>query len=691
MDLTRRTALGFISGGTAAGLLTAAARPPDVAAEKPNDSGTLTNLSHLEFLLDEVPLEHSSAHSTYGIADSPVVRAPWTYCELEDDGSYRRVGGGDLDEQTGHYTQGAYNADDTSRAAVVFIRHWLATKSKRSRTNAYEVLRALAFHQRLDGPNAGNVVLWQQSDGSLNPSALPIELPDPSDSDESYWLARTVWALGEGYAAFAAAGAKYAGFAEFLRDRMHLALAALERASLGRYETWEQSDGVAVPGWLIANGADASAEAIFGLAAFVRAAPQDSLVRSALEKYAHGVAQMGRGGVGQWPFGAILPWAPSGSFWHAWGSMTPAALGACADLVAGDSLSAELLQAAVPDIGSFTPQLLTSGGPFNAWSPVPGESQIAYGADCRVAGALAVSEALADADAGDGEGLRLLAGLAGGWFFGANPAGTAVYDPDTGVTFDGVEPSGTINRNSGAESTIHGQLAMIALDAQPDLAALASAITGHTYNGLRVLEAEDGELGGGAQIVEPESAWTGEANISGGAYVQVPDGGSVRIDHDGTECVIHVILTQRPDASGELVIRAIDDDGGSSELGRLRNRGADPQGISENSGALLPLPVRRRVPAGTRWLEAVAEGGTGAHGTAQFDAILVQPLVATADYATLDGGHVVLYANATRRARQVAPLRTGGGYTYAMDGRRRTATARRKVLVAGSGFSITGA
>ena len=41
-----------------------------------------------------------------------------------------------------------------------------------------------------------------QPDGTLNPSPTPVELPDPSDSGESYWLARTIWALGEGYAAF---------------------------------------------------------------------------------------------------------------------------------------------------------------------------------------------------------------------------------------------------------------------------------------------------------------------------------------------------------------------------------------------------------------------------------------------------------------------------------------------------------
>ena len=59
------------------------------------------------------------------------------------------------------------------------------------------------------------------------------------------------------------------------------------------------------------------------------------------------------------------------------------------------------------------------------------------------------------------------------WFFGANRAGQPMYDPATGVTFDGLEADGPINHNSGAESTIHGLLTMLALDAHPSVAAQA--------------------------------------------------------------------------------------------------------------------------------------------------------------------------------------------------------------------------
>ena len=59
-----------------------------------------------------------------------------------------------------------------------------------------------------------------------------------------------------------------------------------------------------------------------------------------------------------------------------------------------------------------------------------------------------------------------------------------------------MQPDGTVNRNSGAESTIHGLLSMQVLDAHPDLAALARASASiRTRDGLRIVEAENGKEG----------------------------------------------------------------------------------------------------------------------------------------------------------------------------------------------------
>ena len=75
-------------------------------------------------------------------------------------------------------------------------------------------------------------------------------------------------ALGEGYAAFRHADP---AFAAFLKTRMDLSVAALQRDVLGRFGTTQIIHGVRAPGWLIVNGADASSEAILGLSAYLQA------------------------------------------------------------------------------------------------------------------------------------------------------------------------------------------------------------------------------------------------------------------------------------------------------------------------------------------------------------------------------------------------------------------------------------
>ncbi|WP_197513095.1 hypothetical protein [Tessaracoccus coleopterorum] len=202
----------------------------------------------------------------------------------------------------------------------MFLRAWRATGETRARDDARGLLRTLTYLQNAGGPDAGRVVLWQQSDGELNPSAIPVELPDPSDSAESYWLARTVWALGEGYAAFRSSDA---AFAAFLLARLHLCLDALEKESLGRYGKWVTSDGRRLPAWLITGGADATAEAMLGLTSALRATPSDRRIARALDRYGEGVAAMATPRDGGWPFGAVLPWTGSLGFWHAWGAAAP--------------------------------------------------------------------------------------------------------------------------------------------------------------------------------------------------------------------------------------------------------------------------------------------------------------------------------------------------------------------------------
>ena len=57
----------------------------------------------------------------------------WTYADRRDDGHYDLIGGGSYDAATDTWSQGAFNADDVSRAAVVYLRHWKQTGDRASR------------------------------------------------------------------------------------------------------------------------------------------------------------------------------------------------------------------------------------------------------------------------------------------------------------------------------------------------------------------------------------------------------------------------------------------------------------------------------------------------------------------------------------------------------------------------------
>ena len=576
----------------------------------------LTNLAHLDFLLDTASPGAIDGHTTYRLADEPAITMPWTYADSRPGGAFARVGGGPLDTATGHYGQGAYNADDITRAAVVYLRDWKQTGAQASRTKAYELLRSVAYFQTSSGPNAGNVVLWMQSDGSFNPSPVPVEQPDPSDSGASYWLARSLWAFGEGYAGFKDTDP---AFASFLQQRLQLGVAALNREVLDKYGSYAIADGTSVPAWLIINGADASAEAVLGLSAYSAAVPADATSRTALAQLAEGISKMGAGSLTQWPYGAILPWAESRSMWHAYASQMPAALAAASVVLKKPAL----LEPAAADSVGFTTELLTAGGPDNGWYPTPVDTtQIAYGADSRLQSLLAVSAA------GSRPGIRDLACIAGSWFFGANPSGKPTYDPATGVTFDGVQSNGTVNPNSGAESTIHGLLSMLALDANPDVAAraVATPVT-VSHDGLTVVQAESATATTGT-VVTPDSAWTGESQfgaVTGGAgsYLSLPTGTTASLAISAGSGARHLepVTFQPNPGSASSVWSADGRSAGRVPLGSIRD-GVGAQGITAVPGVLLPQTLPLPIGAGAMTVTVRATSGT-----VRLDAVIVRPLV----------------------------------------------------------------
>lgn len=666
---TAALAATLLSSG---GLVATAAPQADPVGPQADPVGTLANTAHLDFLLDEASAAEVEGHTTYRLAEEPALTFPWTYADARPGGTFERIGGGALDPATGHWSQGAYNADDVSRAAVVYLRHWQQTGSSASRESAYELLRSLAYLQTSSGPNAGNVVLWIQPDGELNPSAEPVELPDPSDSGPSYWLARTIWAFGEGYAAFASDDPAFAGF---LRERLQLAVDAVDRQVLVRYGEYTVADGLRVPSWLIVDGADATAEAVLGLSAYVGAAQSDAGAAEVLRKLAEGVAAMGGGDPDAWPYGAILPWAQSRSMWHAWGSQMPASLAS-----ASTELDAPgLLEPAVVDSARFVPVLLTAGGADNGWLPTPTERvQIAYGVDSRLQSLLAV------ASAAQRPAFEELAALTASWYFGANQAGEPMYDPATGVTYDGVAADGTINRNSGAESTIHGQLSMLALDARPDVRDRATGLTSVAgRDGLRLVEAEAASATSGT-VRAPSEAWTGESLWSGSLLSLAP-GQTATFDLGASSAARWVEPVSWLPLAGAARSEWSAD---GQALGSLRHR-AGEQGLTAVPGALLPLPLRRPVPAGASTVSVSVS-----RAAVELDALLVRPEVSRLELAGVDGARAELLHSAAPSPRRVTVEGPGTVRVYGGTGRQIATSPvgeRTTITLRPGGFAIVSA
>ena len=647
------------------GALAPASTGTATAARQQQAITPLTNLDHLDWLSVEVTPPAQDGHTTYRLAEEPAVGTLWTYAEPNADGSYRYVGGGSYDAATDTWSQGAFNADDMTRAAVVYLRHWQQTGDATSRDAAYQMLRGVTYLQTATGPSAGNVVLWMQPDGTLNPSAEPVELPDPSDSDASYWLARTIWALGEGYAAFED---EDPAFAAFLRERLELAVDAVDRQVLDRYGEHLDIDGERAPAWLVADGGDASAEAVLGLAAYQQAGGS-ARAGTVMDRLAEGIADLAGGSATSWPFGAVRPWALSRSIWHGWGAQMPAALA-----------RAGVTAPAVRDSFTFDPWLLTSGGPDNGRLPTRiDRSQIAYGADSRLQSLLAT----ADARPGTRAAATDLAGIVGSWYFGANPAGVRMYDPATGRTFDGVNNDGTVNRNSGAESTIHGLLSMLALDDHPAVARRAVASTITRRVGSTSVEAESGRLSGGAATVTPGSLWTGESQYGGTGYVDVPVGGSVTVDlpqrGDARDGLVLPVVDQRPGA-GRLVVTAADRTLGTVDAGDVGEQGDSPA-----PGLLVPLGGLGALPRDARSVTLSARGGDVA-----LDAVMVEPAVSRLVLDQGAHGTALLRTSADTTGRTARTTVTVPGTgratvtTYDGKGRRlsRTSTPARTVAVA---------
>ncbi len=456
--------------------------------------------------------------------------------------------------------EGLTAVDDVARAALIYLDFYERTQEPEALDLARASLNFVLALQADDGEYYNFV---RDVDGTINQTG------GTSLKSWGWWAARGQWALAVGVRVFREADP---GYATDLQAAYLVGEEALGR-EIGTVGEFNTLHGVSVPAWLIGNGSDVSSLAMLGLAEYYKAEPNDQTAEL-LTALGDGVAAYQLGGPGEYPFGAHPSATTSTALWHAWGSHQVHALALAGQLLEREDWIDSARRAAD---GLFV-RLLATDQLINEMAPLPQRGgQIAYGAQVLTAGLMTLYRATGD------EQYARHAGLAASWFFGNNMAGVAMYDPETGRCFDGIDGPSTqrINRNAGAESTIEALYALMLVDLDPVASAYLTYKATSSPQTL-IVEAESGEtLDGDPTYIARE--WTGEARYSGGHAYGFKEGDRVGLDVDipaDGEYLIYAAHLRRAGVTVEPVAEALKAPGPVAVDGGL-----------DEWGAAQPLPV----------------------------------------------------------------------------------------------------
>ena len=223
-------------------------------------------------------------------------------------------------------------------------------------------------------------------------------------------------------------------------------------------------DGIKLPDWLPAQSAsDQSALLVLILSDYYKITG-DKEILNYLNSLVEGIMMMQIRDSECEYNGAFLSWQNT---WHGWGNSQSYAL-----LKAYQVLNEESLRtSALCELNNFYERLIEND--FLSYFKVQKNeckyevvesnkySQIAYIIRPMVFALLEAYNVTSDST------YAIKAGKVAQWFIGRNPAKTIMYNPHTGILFDGIENENLINKNSGAESTIEGLLSLLRISLNP--------------------------------------------------------------------------------------------------------------------------------------------------------------------------------------------------------------------------------
>ncbi len=389
----------------------------------PSDAQSLVNFSHLNHLTEKIEFYGDSVNIVHIYSNYP----DYHWVDAKESGP-----------------EGIACVDDAARAAVVYLRDYELNRAASSLAKAKSLLRFVLKMQADDGEFYNFIF----ADHTIN--------RDGKTSFKSFgwWAARGLWCLSKGYQDFIAADP---AFAEKLHTAIERSLPHVKKL-LDNYGSVRVVDSLRVSQWLMyASGSDVTSELLLGLLEYyqVRRNPD---VKNLITKLCDALVIMQDGNAITFPYGAHRSWETT---WHMWGNGQTEALAA----IGHELQDSTMIISAEKEARSFYVRLLINGFMKEMDVAHPEKKarydQIAYGVRPMAVGLLRLYDATQDS-------LYLkLAGFAASWLFGDNVVHTAMYNPDNGICFDGITDSATVNKNSGAESTIEALHTLVEIEHYP--------------------------------------------------------------------------------------------------------------------------------------------------------------------------------------------------------------------------------
>jgi len=386
----------------------------------------IVNKSHLDYLYEEINIDGKEMAIVHIYSNAP---------------DYAYVGDND---------EGYACIDDAARAAIFYLEYYKAYNDSTS-LNKSNKLVEFVIHMQAENGFFYNFI-WE--DGSIN-KTYRTSVPEPN-----WWSWRALWALMEHYKQF-----EYSFNNKSVRVKQSIEKTI---AAIKRYIPKEKEkiliDGIEFPDWLPGNYAsDQSALLMLSLSDYYKISG-DKEILDYLQSLIDGILMMQLRNTECEFYGAFLSWQNT---WHGWGNSQAYAL-LKAYMVLKDE---KIKTSALSELNNFYERLIEKG--FLNYFKVQKQSdhieivesskysQIAYCISPMVLALLEAYNITSDST------YAIKAGRVAQWFIGSNLAHTVMYNPHSGIFYDGIENEALINKNSGAESTIEGLLSLLKISLNP--------------------------------------------------------------------------------------------------------------------------------------------------------------------------------------------------------------------------------